>query len=233
MLAALLRNPPLSSAPARCNAAIRRRLESGHPTEAVSAFAAMLQTGARPDAFTLPLLNRAAASLPGFVGTAHCFGIRAGFGRNVYFCNTLLEAYIRHGLVAPACQVFDEMRARDVVSWTTLVSAYAGAWDLLEVSQMVTAMRTNGDCEPSAVTLSVVLRACTDMRDAIGGRQLHCYAVKSGWAGDFLVLNSMLTHLSRTASLEDAAMLFEQSPRRDMISCNIIISRVFFRGEHF
>ncbi|XP_039851846.1 pentatricopeptide repeat-containing protein At3g24000, mitochondrial-like [Panicum virgatum] len=144
----------------------------------------MLQTGARPDAFTLPLLNRAAASLPGFVGTAHCFGIRAGFGGNVYFCNTLLEAYTRHGLVAPANQVFDEMRVRDVVSWTTLVSAYAGAWDPLEVSQLVTAMRTNGDCEPSAVTLSVVLRACTDMRDAIGGRQLHCYAVKSGWAGN-------------------------------------------------
>ena len=83
MLAALLRNPPLSSGTARWNAAIRRRLESGHPTEAVSAFSAMLQTGSRPDAFTLPLLNRAAASLPGFVGTAHCFGIRAGFGRNV------------------------------------------------------------------------------------------------------------------------------------------------------
>ncbi|KAG2565377.1 hypothetical protein PVAP13_7NG020434 [Panicum virgatum] len=201
----------------------------------------MLQTGSRPDAFTLPLLNRAAASLPDFVGTAHCFGIRAGFGRNVYLCNTLLEAYTRQGLVAPVCQVFDEMRAQDVVSWTTLVSAYAGAWDLLEVSELMTAMRTNGDCEPSAVTLSVVLRACMAMRDATGGRQVHCYALKSGWAGDFLVLNSMSTHLSQTSSLEDAAMLFEQSPRRDMISmraeevcpsCETLTSVVAAFAEH-
>ncbi|CAN6234508.1 unnamed protein product [Urochloa humidicola] len=191
----------------------------------------MLRTGARPDAFTLPLLNRAAASLPGFVGSAHCHGVRTGFSGNVYFCNTLLEAYARHGLLAPARQLFDEMPARDVVSWTTMVSAYAGAEDLREVSQLVTAMRTIGGCEPSAVTLSVVLWACTTLRDAAGGRQLHCYAVKSGWAGDFLVLNSMLTHLSRTIGLEDAVMLFEQSPRRDMVSWNIIISEYSSEGN--
>ncbi|OEL30161.1 hypothetical protein BAE44_0008822 [Dichanthelium oligosanthes] len=148
----------------------------------------MLRAGARPDAFTLPLLNRAAASLPrGLAGAAHCFGIRAGFGGDLYFCNTLLEAYARHGLVAPARQVFDEMRARDVVSWTTLLSAYAGTGDPWEVSQLVTAMRTVGGCEPSAVTLAVVLRACTASRDTAGGRQLLCYAVKSGWAAQKLV----------------------------------------------
>ncbi|CAL5028410.1 unnamed protein product [Urochloa decumbens] len=191
----------------------------------------MLRTGARPDAFTLPLVNRAAASLPGFVGAAHCHGIRAGFGGNIYFCNTLLEAYARHGLAAPARQVFDEMGTRDVVSWTTMVSAYAGARDPREVSQLVTAMRMVSGCEPSAVTLSVVLRACTALRDTVGGRQLHCYGVKSGWAGDFLVLNSLLTHLSQTASLEDAVMLFEQSPRRDMVSWNIIISEYSSEGN--
>jgi pentatricopeptide repeat protein len=186
----------------------------------------MLRIGARPDPFTLPLLNRAAVSLPRFVGAVHCFGIRTGFCGNIYFCNTLLDVYARHGLVAPARQVFDEMPERDVVSWTTLVSAYAGAGEPREVSQLVTAMRTSGgcDCEPSAVTLSVVLRVCTALRDTAGGRQLHCYAVKSAWAGDLLVLNSMLTHYSRTASLEDAVMLFEQSRRRDIVSWNIIIS---------
>ncbi|CAN6270725.1 unnamed protein product [Urochloa humidicola] len=191
----------------------------------------MLRTGARPDAFTLPLLNRAAASLPGFVGAAHCFGVRAGFGGNVYFCNTLLEAYARQGLVAPARQVLDEMRTRDVVSWTTMASAYAGAGDLREASKLVTAMRTVGGCQPSAVTISVVLRACTALRDSVGGRQLHCYAVKSGWAGDFLVLNSMLMHMSQTGSLEDAVMLFMQSSRRDVVSWNIIISEYSSEGN--
>jgi pentatricopeptide repeat protein len=199
--------------------------------EAVSAFITMLRCGARPDAFTLPLLNRASAPLTSLVGAAHCFGIRVGFGGNVYFGNTLLKAYAQHGMVAAARLVFDEMRARDVVSWTTLVSAYVNAEDIWEVSRLLTAMRTHGRCEPSAVTLSVVFRLCTALRDTASGKQLQCYAVKRGWAGDFLVLNSMLTHMSRTSSWGDAEMLFKQSPSRDMVSWNIIISEYSSEGN--
>ncbi|KAJ1287621.1 hypothetical protein BS78_02G024400 [Paspalum vaginatum] len=195
----------------------------------------MLRGGARPDAFTLPLLNRAAAShsLPGLLGAAHCFGIRAGFGGDVYFCNTLLASYARRGAVAPARQVFDDMRERDMVSWTTLLSAYADTEDdTRELSQLVTAMRADGRCELGAVTLAVVLRACTaSSRDAAGGRQLHCYAVKRGWAGDLLVLNSLLTHVSRTSGLGDADVLFERSPRRDTVSWNIMISGYSLEGN--
>lgn len=134
-------------------------------------------------------------------------------------------------MVAAARQVFDEMRTRDVVSWTTLLSAYVDTEDVREVSHLVTAMRTHGQCEPSAVTLSVVFRLCTALRDTASGEQLQCYSVKRGWTGDFLVLNSMLTHLSRTSSLGDAEMLFKQSPRRDMVSWNIIISEYSSEGN--
>ncbi|XP_062185921.1 pentatricopeptide repeat-containing protein DOT4, chloroplastic-like [Phragmites australis] len=190
----------------------------------------MLRAGARPDAFTLPLLNRTKASLPGLVGAVHSFGVRAGFGGNMYFCNTLVAAYARQGMLASARQVFDEMRARDVVSWTSLVSAYVGAGDTREVSLLVSGMRING-CEPSAVTLAVVLRACTSGRDVAGGRQVQCHAVKSGFGGDVLVLNSMLTHLSRMAFLDDAVRLFEQCPRRDAVSWNIIITEYSLEGN--
>ncbi|KAL6606555.1 hypothetical protein ACP70R_042208 [Stipagrostis hirtigluma subsp. patula] len=224
-----------AAAAGRWNAAIRRGLDSGLPAEAVSAFAAMLRAGARPDAFTLPLLNRAAASLPGrgggiTLGAAHSVGVRAGFGGDVYFCNTLVEAYARRGDVARAWQLFDEMRARDVVSWTSLVSAYAGAGDAREVSRLVAMMRADG-CEPSAVTLAVMLRACTAGRDVAGGRQLHCYAVKSGWSGDVVVLNSILTHLSRSTGMDDAVRLFEQSPRSEAVSWNIMISEYSSEGS--
>ncbi|KAK3142867.1 hypothetical protein QOZ80_4BG0352850 [Eleusine coracana subsp. coracana] len=219
---------------AQWNPEIRRRLESGHPAEAVSAFAAMLRAEVRPDAFTLPLLNRAAASLhgrsAGFVAASHSVGIRSGLGGNVYFCNTLVEAYGRQGAVEHARQVFDEMSTRDVVSWTTLMSTYARGGDAWEVSRLLSGMRIYR-CEPSAVTLAVVLRVSTALWDYAGGRQVHCYAVKSGWSGDVLVLNSILTHLSRTTGLEDAVKLFEQSRKREAVSWNIIISEYSSEGN--
>jgi pentatricopeptide repeat protein len=230
---ATLRSFAAAANAAQWNAAVRHRLDSGLPAEAVSAFAAMLRAGARPDAFTLPLLNRAAALLPGrglAVGAAHSVGLRAGIGGDPYFCNTLLQAYARRGAVARARQLFDEMRSRDVVSWTSLVSAYAGAWDAQAVSLLVSTMRADG-CEPSAATLAVLLRACMAERDAAAGGQLHCYAVKSGWSGDVVVLNSILTHLSRITGVDVAVRLFEQSPRSDVVSWNIIISEYSSEGR--
>ncbi|KAM3299812.1 hypothetical protein ACQJBY_041023 [Aegilops geniculata] len=229
--------PPATSACATApqwNAAIRDRLDSGLPAAAVSAFAAMLRAGARPDGFTLPLLNRAAASLAiaGLVGAAHSVGVRTGFALNLYFCNTLVDAYVRHGAVASARQLFDEMTVRDVVSWTSLISASAGTGDRREVSGLVTKMRMDR-CEPSTVTLAVLLRLCTAERDVPGGRQLHCYAMKSGLTEEPLVLNSILTHLSRTATgLGDTVRLFELSPGgRDAVSWNIIISEFSSQGN--
>uniref|UniRef100_A0A0D9W373 Pentacotripeptide-repeat region of PRORP domain-containing protein n=1 Tax=Leersia perrieri TaxID=77586 RepID=A0A0D9W373_9ORYZ len=225
-----LLTPPSSSTTGQWNDAIRDHLDSGHPAAAVSTFAAMLRAGARPDGYTLPLLNRAAASVPGLVGAAHSVGVRAGFAADVYFCNTLVDAYARRGMAARARKVFDEMPARDVVSWTSLVSAHAGVGDVREVSWLLSGMRVDG-CEPSSVTLAVVLRACTNNEDASGGRQLHCYAVKSGLSDDLLVLNSVLTYLCRVPALEDAEALFEQSPRRDAVSWNIMISEYSSEGN--
>uniref|UniRef100_A0A0E0HQA7 Pentatricopeptide repeat-containing protein n=1 Tax=Oryza nivara TaxID=4536 RepID=A0A0E0HQA7_ORYNI len=196
----------------------------------------MLRAGARPDGYTLPLLNRAAASLPahrgeaGIVGAAHAVGVRTGFAANVYFCNTLVDAYARRGMVARARKLFDEMPARDVVSWTSLVSGHAGVGDVREVSRLLSGMRVDG-CEPSAVTLTVVLRACTSNEDVVGGGQLHYYAVKSGLSDNLLVLNSILMYLCRMPALDDAVALFKQSPRREAISWNIMISEYSSEGN--
>ncbi|KAG8083462.1 hypothetical protein GUJ93_ZPchr0015g6651 [Zizania palustris] len=232
LLSRALHDPAFCCVP--WNASIRDRLNSGHSAAAVSAFASMLRAGARPDAFTLPLLNRATASLPArhaeLVGAAHSFGVRVGFAANIYFCNTLVDAYARHRMVPCARKLFDEMPARDVVSWTSLISAHVGTGDSREVYRLLSEMRLEG-CEPSAVTLAVVLRACTAKQDIAGGRQLHSYAVKGGLCDNPLVLNSILTHFIRITGLGDAPALFEQSRGRDEVSWNIVISEYSSKGN--
>uniref|UniRef100_A0A0E0BNQ0 Pentatricopeptide repeat-containing protein n=1 Tax=Oryza glumipatula TaxID=40148 RepID=A0A0E0BNQ0_9ORYZ len=133
-------------------------------------------------------------------------------------------------MVARARKLFDEMPARDVVSWTSLVSGHAGVGDVREVSGLLSYLRLDG-CEPSAVTLAVVLPACTAKEDVVGGGQLHCYAVKSGLSDNLLVLNSILTHLCRMPAFDDEVALFEQSPRRDEISWNIMIPEYSSEGN--
>ena len=55
----------------------------------------------------------------------HSFAIRNGFGSDVVVESALVDMYIKCGSVDDACQVFNKMSQRDVVSWTGMISGYA------------------------------------------------------------------------------------------------------------
>lgn len=57
-------------------------------------------------------------------GSVHSMVLKAGFGSDSHVNNTLLTMYSGCGVVGLSRKVFDEMRARDVVSWSSMVSAY-------------------------------------------------------------------------------------------------------------
>ncbi|RWW11303.1 hypothetical protein GW17_00025090 [Ensete ventricosum] len=218
----------------RWNSMIRAHVDSGHFHAALSLFSAMRQGGARPDHYTFPLVNRAASYLASRVDVGeaiHCLGIKAGFAGDVYFCNTMMEAYVRNGGVGTARQVFDEMCLRDVVSWTSLISGYAHAGDFDEAFALLHRMRAEGGPEPSPVTLAVLLRACCAAEDVVGGCQLHGFVIKTGFGGHELVQNSILTLFSKLSCFQVVQKLFDGIQNRSVASWNILVSMYSSMGD--
>lgn len=87
----------------------------------------MRKLGVAHDTFTFPIMNRAVLLLQNsfqFGELIHCSAIRMGFNSDVYFCNTMIDVYVKGGVFGYACQVFDEMPVRDLVSWTSMISGY-------------------------------------------------------------------------------------------------------------
>ncbi|XP_072971214.1 pentatricopeptide repeat-containing protein At4g35130, chloroplastic-like [Typha angustifolia] len=208
------------------NSILKDHVDSGLFDEALSIFSSLRSSGARPDHLTLPLVNRAVSSLTRRfdVGEAvHCLGIRMGFCNDAYFCNTMIELHVRYGSICSARQMFDEMCVRDVVSWTSMISGYVQIGDCREASWLFHEMRMDG-CGPSPVTLAIVLRACLIKKDSVGGRQLHGFAVKSGFEGHELVENSILTLLTKVGILQEAMEFFSRIQKRSVVSWNIMIS---------
>ncbi|XP_018679537.2 putative pentatricopeptide repeat-containing protein At1g56570 [Musa acuminata AAA Group] len=217
----------------RWNSMIRAHVNSGHFHTALSLFSAMREGGARPDHYTFPLVNRAASSLANRidVGEAiHCLAVKAGFAGDVYFCNTMMEAYVRNGGVGMARRVFDEMCMRDVVSWTSLISGHARVGDFDEAFDLLHRMRAEG-LQPSPVTLAVLLRACCAAEDVAGGCQLHGFVIKMGFGGHELVQNSILTMFSKLSCLEVAQKLFDDIQNRSVASWNILVSMYSSMGD--
>lgn len=59
-----------------------------------------------------------------------------GFASDLYVGNTLIDMYVKCGLLSCGRRVFDEMPDRDVISWTELIVAYAKAGDMDSASEL-------------------------------------------------------------------------------------------------
>lgn len=196
----------------------------------------MLAGGARPDHFTLPLVVRAVSALSGRAAglskVIHSFGIRLGFSGDAYFCNSLIDLYVRCNHSFFARNLFDEMHERDVVSWTTMISCYIQIGDVFESSRLFHKMRISG-IEPNSVTLAVVFRAFDVGKSADGGRQMHGFAIKMGFGSHELVQNSILTAYGKMDCFKEAEKLFDFIEERSFVSWNILMLAYFSAGDFF
>ncbi|KAH7286046.1 hypothetical protein KP509_33G056500 [Ceratopteris richardii] len=73
--------------------------------------------------------------------------------------NTLVDMYAKCGLVDKACQTFDKLPLKDVVSWTALMVGFVQIGESGNAFRFFDQMVMQG-IRPNAVTFSVVLSAC-------------------------------------------------------------------------
>ncbi|KAL8147339.1 pentatricopeptide repeat-containing protein At4g35130, chloroplastic-like [Apium graveolens] len=188
----------------------------------------MRELGVLHDSFTFPIINQTVLLHQDKLSCGkivHCLAIRMGFGLNVYFCNTMLDVYVKCGEVGLGVQLFDEMSVRDLVSWTTMISGFVREGNVCGSFGLFNRLRM--EFEPNNVCLMVMFQVCCHCVN--GGRQLHGYAVKCGLLMSQSVCNSVLK-MYADSCVDDAEILFGEFDRRDVVSWNIIIS--FYSLRH-
>mgnify|MGYP002775434358 CR=1 FL=1 len=121
--------------------------------------------------------------------------------------NALADMYAKCGLIREAHGVFDKLRARDVVTWTSLITGYAQIGDNETVFHLFERMR--GECEPpNLMTFVGVLTACS-----------HCGLVDKG-EGYFEAISypstehysCLLDILGRAGQLDKAVTVINKMP---------------------
>ncbi|XP_054801558.1 pentatricopeptide repeat-containing protein At4g19191, mitochondrial-like [Prosopis cineraria] len=184
------------------------------------------------DAFTFPTINLALSATRidvVFAKMIHCQAIQFGLDMDLYFCNTMIEVYVKCGCVASARNLFDVMSHRDLVSWTSLISGYISERHVSVASDLFNKMRT--ELEPNSVTLLVMLRACCTSRTLKDGSQIHGYAIKSGLSVDSSVQNAVLGMYANIGNTDCVEIVFCEIHRKDVVSSNILISFHEMQGD--
>ncbi|OEL37960.1 Pentatricopeptide repeat-containing protein [Dichanthelium oligosanthes] len=199
LLASLRRRPSLQAhaqllllglplPPAAASRLLRPHLRAGHPLASLRLFLRMLRdhqpsptsTTSSQEQDAVPNSHSLSAALaacsrhespyPGFC--IHAFLLKSGFTSDIFATNSLLHFYSSFGLHSLARKLFDEMPARDIVSFNTLIDSYVqsgctdGAFRVFR-NMMEGGFRLDG------WTVTALLGACAGLGDLMVAKAAH------------------------------------------------------------
>ncbi|XP_058092807.1 pentatricopeptide repeat-containing protein At3g26630, chloroplastic-like [Magnolia sinica] len=249
-----------------CNIMIRIHTRNGAPHDALLVYRLMLFRRIPPDKFTFPFVIKACSSLNSHAAVksgrpVHAHAVKAGFSTDLFVQNTLMDLYLKHGVMDCGRKVFDKMRVRNVVSWTTVVSglvvcgeleAARDVFEKMPVRNVVswTAM-INGyvrhgrpqeafevfhqmqveNVRPNEFTLVSLLLACTELGSLKLGSWIHEFAHKNGFELGVYLGTALIDMYSKCGSILDAMKVFDKMTSRSVATWNSMITGLGVHGR--
>ncbi|KAL0925872.1 hypothetical protein M5K25_004246 [Dendrobium thyrsiflorum] len=218
------------------NSLIRGFSSAGHVDEAVELFVQMVDEGLMPDHFTFrPLLagfTKAFAFQEGtwLHGLLLKVGSYGGVQDDIFIQNSLIHFYAEHGELESAHRVFDNMRERNVVSWTSLIDGYARGDDPRKAVHLFWDMVADNKIAPNSVSVACAVSACSKLQDLGSGERLFTHAVNSGIDFSINLLNTLVDLYMKCGAVEVAERLFHECTDRNIVLWNTMLSNYARHG---
>ncbi|XP_073008800.1 pentatricopeptide repeat-containing protein At2g13600-like [Typha latifolia] len=193
----------------------------GQAEEALMLFSSMVSSMLGPDGFSYAICIDACAALASLKQgiQVHACIIKNGFDSDFVIMNALVDMYAKCGSIDSAELVFRLLHSRDVVLWTTMISAYGkSGWVCNAVEMFEKMIKLKMKCDE--VTYLAVLSACS-----------HGGLVREGWHYFRLMFDEkqrvavkpehygcIVDLLCRSGHLEEALHFIEQMPLKPSIA---------------
>ncbi|KAL8041754.1 hypothetical protein ABFX02_09G004600 [Erythranthe guttata] len=138
--------------------------------EAFLHFVSMLRSCISPNETSLTSLLTSCTGILGVL-QAHGLIVQLGFDTETSLANTLITMYYRSGDVSSARVAFDNLEAKDIVTWTAMILAYSNHGFGIHALQVFARMLRSGH-NPDGITFVGVLSACSHAGFVKKGRML-------------------------------------------------------------
>lgn len=131
---------------------------SNRMSQAFEYFDKMLLAGVQPNGVTLMSLISACAFLKDLRKgrELHAYGLKAGFGEDVLFGNSLIDMYSKCLKLEAALQVFDTISAKDVYTWNSIIAGHYQAGYCGKAHDFFIEMQDQG-MQPNVITWNAMI----------------------------------------------------------------------------
>lgn len=137
--------------------------------------------------------------------------------------NHIVNMYGKCGSTKDARKVFDDMRDRNVVTWTALIAGYSQNGPHIEAVRLYIKMQQSGFI-PDQFTFGSVIKACASLADADLGGQLHAQVIKSEFGSHVIAQNALIAMYTKFGRINEACNVFSGIKQRDLISWSSMIA---------
>ncbi|XP_057838193.2 pentatricopeptide repeat-containing protein At5g59600 [Cryptomeria japonica] len=213
-------------------AMIRAYTKQGYYAEALILFNEIHAAEIKASPFILASVIKACAGLKTLQKgkEIHCYTISNGYESNVFLSGALVDMYAKCKRIEFACQMFNKMPQRNVVTWNVAITGYAQNGYPEEAFNLFHQMQLE-EIKPNLITMIIVLRVCASLRSLQQGKEVHSYAIKAGYDLDVAVGTVLVNMYVKCRNIEDACYLFEQIPERNLVSWNVMIAGFAQNGK--
>ncbi|CAI0445195.1 unnamed protein product, partial [Linum tenue] len=170
---------------------------------------------------------------------AHGQVLVMGLFSNVVVSCSVLDCYAKCGEMASACSLFEEMKVKDVLAWTTMVSGFAQCGNMKSATEFFHLMPAKNPVSwtsliagyarygqgqralelfarmmafrirPDQFTFSSCLCACASVVSLKHGKQVHAYLTRMNFRPNAIVLSSLVDMYAKCGCLDAARLVFD------------------------
>ncbi|WOK95794.1 hypothetical protein Cni_G04501 [Canna indica] len=216
------------------NAMISGYFENDECAQGLDLFLTMRDLSLEPDVMTMTSVISASGLLcdAKFGKEIHGYAITMNFLADVSVHNSLIQMYSTFGDLGEAGKIFLRLDHKDVVSWTSMISAYEKNGSPEKAVEVFQQMEEN-NVTPDEITVSSVLSSCASLGRLDIGTKVHELARKTRLTRCTNVGNALLDMYSKCRSIDKALDVFRRMPEKDVITWSSIISGLRINRRSF
>ncbi|KDO45471.1 hypothetical protein CISIN_1g043490mg, partial [Citrus sinensis] len=199
--------------------------------EALFLFRQLQREGMAPDWCTFSIVLKACAGLvtERHASAVHSLIAKYGFEDDTVIANALIHAYARCGSISLSKQVFDKMTYHDLVSWNSILKAYALHGQAKEALQLF----SNMNVQPDSATFVSLLSACSHAGLVQEGNKVfHSMLENHGVVPQLDHYACMVDLLGRVGRILEAEKLIREMPMEpDSVIWSVLLGSCRKHGE--
>ncbi|KAJ7296567.1 hypothetical protein O6H91_Y115100 [Diphasiastrum complanatum] len=198
---------------------------------ALQTFATLQQEGMKPDNVTFLCILKACCNI-GAIDKGrlvHLHILEIGLALDVSLVNTLVDMYSKYGSLDEACDIFENVLVKDVVTWNAMIAGFIHHGHAELALQLYQKMQHEG-IRPDSTTFVSLLKACGMMSLVDEGKCIHADVITSGMDSDILVVRSLVDMYVKLGAFVEAQRILDRSETKDVPSWNALIAAYVQQG---